>query len=178
MSELKPKSELGPEDENEVAMAIIEGWKQELPEEMSDWIFANDGETTPREEVFKYYDTRIKEMTDNKKEKEHWEKLVFEKGSTNNFHFQFLGWIQKQVLSGKIGEAMDGLKPFYINSRYNNAWNRMCETMPEEVRKAINFELAQDKGSIKMTDEEKESFRNLAIYLNKNEGVILTLLCQ
>ena len=84
------------------------------------------------------------------------------------------------AFNGGDGMVMtSGFKPFYINARYDNAWSRMCEQFPEDIKRSVELTDGQfDREDRQMSEEEKESFSRLALYLNEQEKISAAFLWQ
>jgi len=157
-------------DRGEVFERTIDVWKHGLPEAIMD--FYDD--LVPPEKEFARYDEKIKELAGN----EEWNKKVAENlhqnKDTNNFWMIFSSDDAEAALRGGEGMRLShGYKPFYVNSRYNNAWSRMCEQFPEDLAKVMEYADNRLNGSHhQISDEEKESMSRLAVYLIEQEKIL------
>jgi hypothetical protein len=158
------------EKEDEAVEMAVEAWKHELPEKIMDV----SGKMILREEKFKSYDGEVEELLKD----EEWNRKVVSEWfdqdqDANNFWLMFSATEATAAIMGGDGMASaSGYKPFYINSRYDNAWIKMCEQFPDDVKIAIAYADSQFDGQERaMSDEEKESFSKLALHLSNDENV-------
>ena len=174
MSETSPSEQ--PEDLEKIAERIIDNWKKELPEEISGWWGKKEGELASPEKIFEGYDRYLDDGKKNKKREGAIKRdiLVGEEGATNNFFNSFSLEESENMLSGRM--SMFGIIPFYINARYNNAWSRMCERFPEDVKRAI--ESSRAKNIRERTNKEDMSLNKLALFLNENDNIPVSFLHQ
>lgn len=170
-----------PTEKEAVVEETIENWKRDLPESFSGWPFKKGEELVTREEVLIYFDKWSEELKENKHSEndKYSEKLHNgEKGATNNFHMFFSPKAEQKILDGKFDGAY-GIKPFYINERFNGAWNRMCEQFPHEIELAVGYsEDRMNRPYQEKTEEENAAFIKLALYLGETEGVVVSFLCR
>lgn len=170
-----PRSEQ-PEDLEKVAERTIDNWKKELPKQISGWWGKKEGELASPEEIFRGYDKYLSNHRKDKKRAEAIEKDVLEReeDATNNFYNCFSPEAAENMKNGKM--EMFGIIPFYINARFDGLWNKMCEQLPEDVKKAI--ESFRTRHVRERTREEDESLNKLALYLNENEDIPVSFLHQ
>lgn len=170
------------EPDDVIVDGTITSWKKELTvpfDEAQIGPFFDKKGVLP-EEIFDYLDkglNKIKESAKNPKTQNNREfdlKKIEnnEMSAANNFQLMFNPEYAQQSLEGKLPFSAHGVKPFYINSRFNNAWNRMCELFPDDVRRAILLEKRKSEKSEEiMTQEESTSLNKLALHLMTEEGV-------
>lgn len=177
MSETSPGEQPDQENFEEVANEMISKWQNsKLPEILHNAVILKTEEVRDAsvEEVFADLDEYVKELKGNKKEEEGWKKDLLEKSDSNNFHGLFRKNALNGVLSGKSNSW--GLKPFYVNSRYNNAWSQMCQEFPDDIKIIVGYEEGGYKKRPK-TDDEKASLKKLALYLI-DKGISSSFLCK
>ena len=164
------------EKEGEAVEGTVEIWKHELPETNRDV----SGKMILKEEKFNQYDGEIIRLA----EIDGWEEEVIkglkDKKESNNFWVMFSSTEAEAAFNGGDGMVMtSGFKPFYINARYDNAWSRMCEQFPEDIKRSVELTDGQfDREDRQMSEEEKESFSRLALYLNEQEKISAAFLWQ
>jgi len=185
MDESKPKGEGGEgSDPREVLVAeTIENWKKQLPDVLHNWVVrGKDGIVTP-EEVFQDYDNMLAKLKKNEDgENDNYIKALKsgEMQASNNFIFWFSPDSAQQAVEGKlIGSdgSLSGDRPFYINSRFNNAWSRMCDKFPQQTKLAIECYIKRTSAGEPMNDQENTALTELALYLSEEEGVVVSFLC-
>lgn len=171
MSEISRSEQ--PENIELTAKETINRWERELPPVIHNWYRKKGDEASP-EEVFKYYDEYVEKLKNDSKTEESWQRAILENSDTNNFHLFFRQELAQDILNGEM-EAY-GIKPFYINSRFNNAWNQMCKKFYDDIVLITQFEETA-YGRRRTNDNEKQSLKKLAMYL-MDKGVPASFLGQ
>ena len=99
--------------------------------------------------------------------------------ASNNFFMMFSPEAVKETLEGKINPINPyGIQPFYINSRYDNAWSKMCEQFPDDVKNAIEFRTKSYIQSGVMDSSHNKSLNKLALYLIEKGNIPASFICR
>ncbi|GEM_PF-4223888 len=151
-----PRSE-NPEDVEVVIKETITKWQQKMPDYIYDWWKKKEGEGASPEELFRYYDESVEELRSDEKRVGNFKRDILEGSNTNNFHLLFMPNLCDDIIAGKMETF--GIRPFYINSRFGNTWNKMCSQFYDDVRAIIQFE-ENGYGRRKLDDKERESLKN------------------
>jgi len=193
-------SEPTEKDQNEIIIEeTIENWRKGLPGKLHGRYLGKDEITTP-EEMFQHYDKTLEKLSENseKNRKENEKLLAGIKENKRDVAINLSMWFYpesaKNAVNGDVSDGFGGNKPFYVNARFNNAWNRMCEQFPNEVGKIIEYSIRRSaiaeetkepkektgkiEKNTRMTEEENSALNNLALYLSETEGINISFICH
>lgn len=103
---------------------------------------------------------------------------VLNNGETNNFHLIFSLKEAVKALSGEI--TFYGEVPFYINKRFNNLWNRMCDEFSIEIDLIADYEKKFENGEEGMPKDVRKALQSIALHLKAQSGgkIILAFICK
>lgn len=170
-----PAPDSNNDNNQEVVASVLSSFKNGPPASLETF-----GEIEPTSEIFDRYDHDY--IHNTTAEASFREKIMAGKDTqaTNNFHMMFNPQSIREVASGKLVNIGGHypMKAFYIDDRFDNAWQKLLQENPEDVAQVITWSQQRSQDSFtQITPEIDQALTRLARHLLQ-KGVPATVIAR